>query len=60
MIELLPNRDNADIIIKESNLAQKLIYARKSIITTFDWDDPVDLGEKTIREFLNMMEENRG
>ena len=60
MIELLPNRDNADIIIKKSNLAQKLIYARKSIITTFDWDDPVDLGEKTIREFLNMMEENRG
>ena len=60
MIELLPNRDNDDIIIKESNLAQKLIYARKSIITTFDWDDPVDLGEKTIREFLNMMEENRG
>ncbi len=30
MIELLPNRDNADIIIKESNLAQKLIHLRKT------------------------------
>jgi membrane protein required for colicin V production len=60
MIELLPNRDNADIIIKESNLAQKLIHIRKTIITTFHWDDPVDLGEKTIREFLNIIEENRG
>jgi hypothetical protein len=33
---------------------------RKSIISTFNWRDPVELGEKTIREFLNKMEENRG
>jgi len=37
-----------------------LIHIRKTIITTFHWDDPVDLGEKTIREFLNIIEENRG
>ncbi|MDP6339147.1 MAG: CvpA family protein [Candidatus Marinimicrobia bacterium] len=60
MIELLPNRDTADIVMKQSTLAQRLINVRKSIIATFNWKDPVALGEKTIREFLNSMEENNG
>ncbi len=60
MIELLPNRDTADIVMKQSTLAQRLINVRKSIIATFNWKDPVTLGEKTIREFLNSMEENNG
>ncbi|MBN4081409.1 hypothetical protein JYT44_03495, partial [Caldithrix abyssi] len=60
MIELLPIHDTSNIVMKESNLAQRLINVRKSIITTFNWKDPVELGEKTIRDFLNTMEENRG
>ncbi|MBT3478559.1 MAG: CvpA family protein [Candidatus Marinimicrobia bacterium] len=60
MFELLPNRDTSNIVMKQSKLAQRLINVRKNIITTFNWKDPVELGEKTIREFLNTMENNNG
>ncbi len=60
MIELLPNRDTADIVMKRSNLAQRLINVRKNIIATFNWNDPVELGEKTVRQFLNTVEDNNG
>ena len=46
--------------VSESKMVQRLIHVRKSIITTFNWRDPVELGEKTIREFLDNMEDNRG
>jgi len=60
MFELLPNRKTADIVIKQSELAQRLINVRGNIITTFNLKDPVKAGEKTIREFLNMMKSNDG
>jgi hypothetical protein len=60
MVELFPNRESSNIIMSESKMVQRLIHVRKSIITTFNWRDPVELGEKTIREFLDNMEDNRG
>ncbi|MBT5994148.1 MAG: CvpA family protein [Candidatus Marinimicrobia bacterium] len=60
MVELFPDRESTNIIMSESRMVQRLIHVRKSIISTFNWRDPVELGEKTIREFLNKMEENRG
>ena len=60
MVELFPDRESTNIIMSESRMVQRLIHVRKSIISTFNWRDPVELGEKTIREFLNKIEENRG
>jgi len=60
MVELLPNRDTSNIVINQSKLAQRLINVRKNIIITFNWNDPVELGEKTIREFLNTVEDKHG
>ena len=60
MVELFPNRESSNIIMSESKMVQRLIHIRKSIIATFNWRDPVELGEKTIREFLDNMEDNRG
>ena len=60
MVELFPNRESSNIIMSESKMVQRLIHVRKSIITTFNWRDPVELGEKTIREFLDNMEDYRG
>ena len=60
MVELFPNRESSNIIMSESKMVQRLIHVRKSIITTFNWRDPVELGEKTIREFLDNMEDTRG
>ena len=60
MVELFPNRESSNIIMSESKMVQRLIHIRKSIITTFNWSDPVELGEKTIREFLDNMEDYRG
>lgn len=60
MFELLPNQETSDIVMKQSKLAQRLINVRKNIITMFNWKDPVELGEKTIRKFLNTMENNNG
>lgn len=60
MVELFPNRESSNIIMSESKMVQRLIQVRKSIITTFNWRDPVELGEKTIREFLDNMEDYRG
>ena len=60
MVELFPNRESSNIIMSESKMVQRLIHVRKSTITTFKWRDPVELGEKTIREFLDNMEDNRG
>ena len=60
MVELFPNRESSNIIMSESKMVQRLIHVRKSIITTFNWRDPVELGEKTIREFLDNREDYRG
>ena len=60
MFELLPNRNTSEVVMKQSKLAQRLINVRKNIITTFNWKDPVEVGEKTIREFLDTMENNNG
>ena len=60
LVELLPNRDTAVIVQKESRLANRLNNMRKNIVITFNWSDPVGRGEIYIRDFLNTQEEKDG
>ena len=50
--ELMPNSKSADIIMKESEMAQYLIKTRKSIISSFNLDDPIKSGEESIKNYL--------
>ena len=52
IFELMPNSKSADIIMKESEMAQYLIKTRKSIISSFNLDDPIKSGEKSIKNYL--------
>ena len=58
--ELIPNSKASIIISEKSNVSQKLIKIRKSIVKTFNWDDPIDFGEKSIRDYLIKMESSNG
>lgn len=60
MFELMPEKQSSKIVATESNVAQRLIGIRETIVSTFHWEDPVAKGEKTIRTFLQTMEETRG
>ena len=58
--ELIPDNKVSIIFSEKSNVSQKLIKIRKSIVTTFNWDDPIDFGEKSIRDYLIKMESSNG
>ena len=58
--ELIPNSKVSIIVSEKSNVSQKLIKIRKSIIRTFNWDDPIAFGEKSIRDYLIKMESSNG
>ena len=60
IFELMPNSKSADIIMKESEMAQYLIKTRKSIISSFNLDDPIKSGEKSIKNYLISIEKNNG
>lgn len=60
LVELLPHRKTDIIVQKESHFATRLNTMRTRIVTTFNWTDPVERGEKYIRDFLNPPEEKDG
>ena len=60
MFELMPDRKTSKIVTTQSNMAQRMIGIRKSIVSTFNWNDPVTKGEETIRSFLQSMEDTHG
>ena len=60
IFELMPNSKSANIIMKESEMAQYLIKTRKSIISSFNLDDPIKSGEKSIKNYLISIEKNNG
>ena len=60
IFELIPNSKSANIIMKESEMAQYLIKTRKSIISSFNLDDPIKSGEKSIKNYLISIEKNNG
>ena len=58
--ELLPNSKISIIVSEQSNVSRKLIKVRKSIIKTFNLDDPIEFGEKSIRNYLIKIEGANG
>ena len=53
MFELVPNKKISNAVVNNSFSADRLITIRKSIILTFNWNDPVKKGETAINNFLN-------
>ena len=60
IFELMPNSKSADIIMQESEMAQYLIKTRKSIISSFNLNDPIKSGEESIKNYLISIEKNNG
>ena len=60
IFELIPNNQSANIILKESEIAQYLIKTRKLIISSFNLDDPIKSGEESIKNYLISIEKNNG
>lgn len=60
MFELMPNRETSKIVTTQSKMANRMIGIRKTIVSTFNWQDPVTRGEETIRSFLQHMENSDG
>ena len=58
--ELLPNSKISIIVSEQSNVSRKLIKVRKSIIKTFNLDDQIEFGEKSIRNYLIKIEGANG
>ena len=58
--ELIPNSKISIIVYEESSFSQKLIKIRKSIVKVFNLDDPIEFGEKSIRDYLIKMESRNG
>ena len=52
MFELVPNKKISNAVVNNSFSADRLIEIRKSIISTFNWQDPVKKGESAINNFL--------
>ena len=52
MFELVPNEKISNAVVNNSFSAYRLIAIRKSIISTFNWQDPVKKGESAINNFL--------
>ena len=53
MFELVPNKKISNAVVNNSFSADRLIKARKNIISTFNWNDPVKQGETAINNFLS-------
>ena len=60
IFELMPNSKSADIIMQESEMAQYLIKTRKSIISSFNLNDPIKSGEESIKKYLISIENSHG
>ena len=60
IFELMPNSKSADIIMQESEMAQYLIKTRKSIIRSFNLNDPIKSGEESIKNYLISIENSHG
>ena len=60
IFELMPNSKSADIIMQQSEMAQYLIKTRKSIIRSFNFNDPIKSGEESIKNYLISIENNHG
>ena len=60
IFELIPNNQSANIILKESEIAQYLINTRKSIISSFNLNDPIKSGEESIKNYLINIEKSNG
>ena len=58
MFEIFPSKKTTQTVIKESELAVRLIRIRKTVIKTFNWSDPVKQGEKMIQKYLNISKVN--
>lgn len=56
MVELMPNQKTEKVIKKESRMADKMKSVRKNIVSTFNLQDPIIKGEKTIESFLEKMD----
>ena len=56
MFELVPDKNISNAILNNSISADKLVKIRKNIISTFNWNDPIKKGEKTINNFLRKMD----
>ena len=60
MVELMPNQKTEKVIKKESRMADKMKSVRKNIVSTFNLQDPIIKGEKTIESFLEKMDKSNG
>ena len=60
IFELMPNSKSASIIMKESEMAYYLLKTRKSIISSFNLNDPIKSGEESIKNYLISIEKNNG
>ena len=56
MFELVPNKKISNAVVNNSFSADRLIKARKNIISTFNWNDPVKKGETAINNFLSTVD----
>jgi len=56
MFELVPDKNISNAVLNNSISADKLVKIRKVIISTFNWNDPVKKGEKTINNFLSKVD----
>ena len=56
IFEVVPITNISSVIINNSVVAKKLVNTRKSVISTFHWDDPVIKGETAINNFLKKMD----
>ena len=60
IFELTPNSTIKEIVSQKSIIADHLVELRKMIVSTFNFSDPVEKGEKTILDYLKRMESTSG
>ena len=60
IFEVIPNTTIKEIVNQKSIIADHLVQLRKTIIITFNFSDPVAKGEKTILDYLKIMENTGG
>ena len=56
VFEIIPNDTTKEIVSKKSMIAGHLVELRKSIVLTFNLNDPIEKGEKTILDYLKEIE----
>ena len=60
IFEIIPNTTIKEIVNQKSIIADHLVQLRKTIVITFNFSDPVEKGEKTILNYLKIMENTGG